>query len=56
LGLCSRFLPLASNLTLHTDGLLYGDTAIGGANGQGVSFSFNVGFKPPVWLPTSEAG
>jgi len=43
-----------SNLTLHTDGLLYGDTAIGGANGQGVFFSFDVGFKPFITIsPTS---
>lgn len=39
-----------SNLTLHSDGLLYGDTAAGGANGQGVFFSFNVGFAPFVSL------
>ena len=39
-----------SNLTLHTDGLLYGDTATGGANGQGVFFSFNAGFKPFVTI------
>lgn len=42
-----------SNLTLNTDGLLYGDTAIGGANGQGVFFSFNVGFKPFIKLVTT---
>jgi len=42
-----------SNLTLHTDGLLYGDAAAGGANGQGVFFSFNVGFSPFVSLVTT---
>jgi len=39
-----------SNLTLHTDGLLYGDTASGGANGQGVFFSYNAGFKPFITI------
>src|SRR5208282_1136004 len=42
-----------SSLTLHTDGIFYGDTAIGGAYNNGVFFSLDVGFKPFVSLVTT---
>src|SRR5208282_1575773 len=42
-----------SSLTLRTDGIFYGDTAIGGAYNNGVFFSLDVGFKPFVSLVTT---
>jgi uncharacterized repeat protein (TIGR03803 family) len=39
-----------SDLTLDTDGLFYGNTDSGGAHGDGVFYSFNLGFKPFVTL------
>jgi uncharacterized repeat protein (TIGR03803 family) len=39
-----------SNLTLDTNGVLYGVTESGGANGDGVFFSLNVSFNPFVTL------
>jgi len=42
-----------SSLTLDTDGIFYGDTAIGGAYNNGVFFSLDVGFKPFVSLVTT---
>jgi uncharacterized repeat protein (TIGR03803 family) len=37
-------------LTLDTDGVFYGNTFGGGAHGDGVFYSFNVGFSPFVTL------
>ena len=41
-----------SNLTLRTDGLLYGDTWGGGTYNNGIFYSLNVGFGPLVSLVT----
>jgi uncharacterized repeat protein (TIGR03803 family) len=39
-----------SKLTLDTDGVFYGNTQAGGAHGDGVFFSFNIGFSPFITL------
>ncbi len=39
-----------SDLTLDTDGVLYGNTQQGGAHGAGVFYSLDMGFKPFVTL------
>jgi uncharacterized repeat protein (TIGR03803 family) len=39
-----------SKLTLDTDGVFYGNTQAGGANGDGVFYSFDLGFSPFITL------
>ena len=42
-----------SDLTLDTDGVVYGNAQQGGAHGAGVFYSLNLGFKPFVTLATT---
>ncbi len=42
-----------SNLTLSTNGLLYGTTQVGGSFGSGVFYSLNMGFAPFAVLNTT---